>query len=64
MKDLIDALTIFSAYPRNPTVCSHDRLTIVGVGAVSSVDADRLAALGFVWDEDDECWFSFRFGSA
>lgn len=69
MGDLIAALTIFAKYQeptRWPTICSHDKLAIVGVGLaeVSDQDAARLEELGFVWDEEDEVWASFRFGSA
>lgn len=69
MGDLIAALTIFAKYQeptRWPTICSHDKLTIVGVGCkeVSDQDAARLEELGFTWNEFDEAWISFRFGSA
>lgn len=69
MKDLIEALTIFAKYRdlRNPTHCSHDQLTVVGVGLleVTAKDQERLNQLGFFWtEESDGYWISFRFGSA
>jgi len=68
MKDLIEALTIFLKYKnqRNPTHCEHDVLWIMGVTKeeVSEEDATRLQALGFFWSESNECWQSFRYGSA
>lgn len=67
MKDLIEALTIFLKY-RNaqwPTNCSHDELAIMGIteDEVSAEDRARLDELGFLWGSDD-CWISYRFGSA
>lgn len=66
MSDLIEALTIFAKYqnPRNPTHCEHDVLRIMAVSQeeVSVEDVKRLEELGFFWGE--ECWQSFRFGSA
>jgi hypothetical protein len=66
MSDLIEALTIFRKYanPHNPTHCEHDVLTIMDVGEMTAEDAARVKALGFFWTEDEECWQSFRFGSA
>lgn len=64
--DLIEALQIFRKYgnPRNPTICEHDILYIVGVATsdVSAEDKSRLEELGFV--EDGDCFISFRYGSA
>lgn len=68
MKDLIEALTILLKYgnPTYPTHCEHDELTICGIdpAGVSDEDKKRLDALGFFVSEDDECFKSFRFGSA
>lgn len=69
MKDLIEALQIFSQYAdlKFPTHCEHDVLVIVGIGkdGVSEADQKRLGELGFFWsDAEDGCWMSFRFGSA
>ena len=68
MKDLIEALTIFLKYSSRewPTNCSHDMLAIMGIDRemVSDEDHKRLLELDFLWDEDDDYYFSFRFGSA
>jgi hypothetical protein len=68
MKDLIEALTIFAKYKdeRWPTICVHDELIIVGIGRaeISTDDQKRLVELGFDWDDHDDHWRSFRFGSA
>lgn len=68
MKDLIEALQIFLKYKdvRNPTNCSHDVLAIMAVTQeeVSPEDTARLDKLGFFYSESEECWQSFRFGSA
>lgn len=67
MDDLIKALTIFRKYanPRNPTHCEHDELWIMEVGEhVSTGDKVELERLGFFWDESDDGWKSYRFGSA
>ena len=69
MKDLIEALTILIKYgdAYAPTHCEHDIFMVAGIGvnrdAVSPEDAGRLRALGFHWDNEHECWVSFRFGS-
>lgn len=69
VNDLIAALTILAKYQGEkyaPTHCEHDILMVVGVEeqAVSPEDAKRLDELGFHWDDEVECWASFRFGSA
>jgi hypothetical protein len=71
MKDLIAALTIFLKYKneRYPTCCEHDRLMVVGISEeeVSDEDKATLKELGFIWSsggECEDCWVSFRFGSA
>jgi hypothetical protein len=68
MQDLIKALQIFAKYTdtRNPTHCSHDVLAVCHVTKDDMTAEDRKAvkALGFLWDNDDEYWYSFRFGSA
>lgn len=68
MKDLIEALTIFMKYQsmtHNPTHCEHDELIVVGIDydAVLKEDDKRLNELGFKRTNDD-CYRSFRFGSA
>jgi hypothetical protein len=73
MKDLIEALTILMKYggadTYSPTHCEHDVLMVLGGGevsetSVSDVDKARLGELGFFWNEQYECWASYRFGSA
>lgn len=68
MDDLIEALTILRKYgnPEWPTHCEHDTLTV----CISPQDVDseedvaRLEELGFEVSDDEECFYSFRFGSA
>lgn len=68
MDDLIAALQIFRKYAneRWPTTCEHDVMTIIGVdpSKVSDEDKTELDRLGFFVNEDEECFQSFRFGSA
>ena len=69
MKDLIEALNIFLFYGdkgRNPTMCEHDVMYVVGYteDEISKADTKRLDELGFFWSDSDESWQSFRFGSA
>jgi hypothetical protein len=68
MDDLIRALTIFLKYAnvRWPTHCEHDELWIMGVDRADVSDEDHalLDVLGFQWDEADDSYKSFRFGSA
>ena len=67
MSDLVEALQIFLKYgnPHNPTHCEHDVLTIMDIdpSVVSKEDKIRLDELGFFVDNED-CFCSFRFGSA
>ncbi len=68
MDDLIEALQIFRQYKNEkwPTHCSHDQLSIMAVtkDEVSEAHQKRLDELGFLWFDEDECWGSFRYGSA
>jgi hypothetical protein len=67
MGDLIKALNIFLKYKDSysPTHCEHDILYVVDVSyeEVSENDKEELEKLGFSWSSDD-CWCSYRFGSA
>lgn len=68
MKDLIEALTILSKYvPKKdqkwPTHCEHDILMVMAVREVDEEDIKRLQELSFRWNEDRNCWTSYRFGS-
>ena len=68
MEDLIKALQIFLKYKneRWPTHCEHDVLTIMGIAPddVSAEDKTELERLGFIVNEEEDCFQSFRFGSA
>lgn len=68
MEDLIKALQIFLKYKneRWPTHCEHDVLAIMGVHIddVSAQDVEELKTLGFEWDDQEDHFYSFRFGSA
>jgi len=68
MEDLIKALQIFLKYNNSysPTYCQHDQLAIMDIDPddVSSEDKVELDKLGFIVSEEDECFISFRFGSA
>lgn len=68
MDDLIKALQIFRKYanPNYPTNCDHDVLAIMGITEemVSREDSEELDRLGFFWSSDDDCYMSFKFGSA
>lgn len=64
MKDLIEALTIFSKYSDTlyPTHCEHDELFVcVNPELVSPEDLKRLEELSF--NPQGDLFYSFRFGS-
>lgn len=68
MEQLIQALQIFLKYgnPNNPTHCEHDEMTICGISPedVSDEDKKKLDELGFFVSDSDNCFRSFKFGSA
>ena len=67
MKDLIEALTILLKYGNAfaPCGCEHDVLRVyIDPRSVSKDDKVKLEALGFRVDEENDCFKSFRFGSA
>lgn len=68
MEDLIKALQIFLKYgnERFPTHCEHDVLYIIGIAPddVSEEDKAVLDNLGFFVNKDEDCFQSYRFGSA
>lgn len=68
MKDLIEALNIFIKYAddsHHPTGCEHDILYVyVNPGIVSDEDKEMLKSLGFHVDDINDCFRSYRFGSA
>ena len=67
MDDLIKALQILRKYgnPRNPTMCDHDIMYVVGIdpNEVSDEDEETLNQLGF-YVGDSGNFGSYRFGSA
>lgn len=67
MKDLIEALQIFLKYgnPHNPTHCEHDIMMVsIHDEDLEPEDVARLEQLSFTWNDEYECWTSYRFGSA
>jgi hypothetical protein len=67
MKNLIEALQILLKYgnPDYPTHCEHDKLAVlIEPDKVSKEDRSRLSELGFLADDGDECFYSYRYGSA
>lgn len=71
MKDLIEALQIFLKYTvgtyaeRRPTHCEHDVMQVcISPALVSAEDKARLDELSFTANSEDDCFHSFRFGSA
>jgi len=68
MENLIKALQIFLKYgnPEHPTHCEHDILYICNISPdqVSDEDKRELESLGFFIDESEDCFKSYRYGSA
>lgn len=68
MEDLIAALLTFSKYKneRYPTHCEHDNLMILGIGKdeLSEDDASKVREPSFNWNDEYDCWTSYRFESA
>ena len=70
MKNLIAALQlIYSKMGLEvefPTHCDHDVLSVhvdVSPSDFTTAELAQLELWGFDWDEDDECFQSFRYGS-
>ena len=67
MENLIKALTIFLKYgnPTYPTHCEHDVLYVIGDAFLNISDEDKtqLDKLGFLFSDDEEHWYSYRYGS-
>jgi hypothetical protein len=66
MDDLIKALQILRKYTDllYPTHCEHDVLYIcVDPEIVSNEDKKELDSLGFDVDENEGCFYSFKYGS-
>ena len=67
LSGLIEALQIFLKYgdPAYPTMCDHDVLFVdVNPAEVSQEDTEKLKELGFLPDETDRSFHSYRYGSA
>jgi hypothetical protein len=66
MEDLIKALQIFLKYgnKKYPTSCEHDILYVdVDPSIVSDKDKKTLDELGFFFDDENDCFASFKYGS-
>lgn len=66
MKELVEAFTIFSLYSDNkyPTHCEHDVMQVmVNPAIVSKENLKRLEEIGFSADEEEEHFYSYKFGS-
>ena len=65
MDDLIEALQIFRKYKNlaYPTACGHDVLYILGVDQMLYNDHQRVLELGFLWDDDEDGYYSYKYGS-
>lgn len=66
--DLIRAVTLLAKGQSNtisPFHCEHDKLTVCADPAkFTQEELDRLEKWGFDADAEDECFYSFRYGSA
>lgn len=68
MESLIKALNIFLS-KRNveyPTHCEHDVMYVCEYNAEEFTEEEikELDELGFFWCENEDCFMSFRYGSA
>jgi hypothetical protein len=68
MEKLIQALQIFLKYRNEewPTHCEHDIMMIARIekDEVSEEDQEKLYELGFSWNNEYDCYTSYRYGSA
>jgi len=67
MDKLIQALNILLKYenPKYPTHCEHDTLYIcISPEKVSQEDLKILENLGICEDIEEDCFYSYRYGSA
>ncbi len=66
--DLLKGLTLLAKHQNNlisPFHCTHDQLTVMAdPTAFTDDEIERLDTLGFSADAGQECFYSFRFGSA
>ena len=67
MKELIEALIVFQRYSENeyPTHCEHDALCVCHIeqSDMSEVDREYVEARSFFWNEEYDCWSSYKYGS-
>ena len=66
MKELIKALMILNRYgnPAYPTHCEHDILIVcISPKLVTKEDCASLAEMGFLVDKEEDCFYSYRYGS-
>lgn len=66
-RDLLEGLTILAQHgtDSSPLHCEHDELTVCADPAEFTADElERLDTLGFHPNDGEECFYSFRFGSA
>jgi len=66
MEELIKALQLLATYakPNYPLQCEHDKLSVmVDPITVSSDDKRLLEVMGFYADNDNDCFYSYRYGS-
>lgn len=67
LSKLIEAMQIFLKYGdiAHPTHCEHDVMTVcIDPAIVSKEDKTTLNSLGFFADEHEDCFKSYRYGSA
>lgn len=67
LSKLIEALQIFLKYGdiKYPTHCEHDVMTVcVDPKKVSDEDKAKLDKLGFFVDNSEDCFKSYKYGSA
>lgn len=64
MDDLIQSLWIFRKYGDRqfPTCCEHGKLMVDYDNDMENDDKDELNRLGFFFDEELDCWISYKFG--
>ncbi len=66
--DLLEAIELLAKHQNNeisPFHCEHDQLTVAADPAAFTDDEiARLDELGFTADVGQECFYSFRYGSA
>ena len=66
MEGLINGLTILAGYenPSYPTYCEHDVMYVcISPKKVTQQHLDELEQLGFEVDFNEDCFYSFKYGS-